>query len=275
MEAVTFGLASAFCWGAADFTGGLMSRRTNLYGVIVTSQGIGAILLLLLALALGEPLPSPSILLWSAAAGLVGVLGLIALYRALASGRMGIAAPLSAVITAAIPVLVGVFLEGSPTALQGLGFGLALLAVFLISRPQAASLSQDNLALPLFAGLCFGLFFVALNRLSHVAVLWPLVGARFASAIAMLLFSLLTQRDWLPDGKTLPLIFLNGVLDMAGNTFFVLASRVGRMDVASVLSSLYPAATVWLAWLILKERFTRIQVFGIATALTAIAMITA
>ena len=252
-----------------------MSRRTNLYGVIVTSQGIGAILLLGLALALGEPLPPPEVLLWSAAAGLVGVGGLIALYKALATGRMGIAAPLSAVITASIPVLAGVFLEGWPTAIQGVGFGLALLAVVLISRPQGSSLSRDNLALPLFAGICFGLFFIVLNRLSHVAVLWPLVGARFASATAMLLFSLLTQKDWLPDVKSLPLIFLNGVLDMAGNTFFVLASRVGRMDVASVLSSLYPAATVWLAWLILKERFTRVQVFGIATALTAIAMITA
>jgi uncharacterized membrane protein len=126
---VGFGLASAAFWGAGDFCGGVVSKRTHVYGVIISSQIIGVILLAALALAFGETLPPIDHLVFGGAAGVAGAVGLIALYRALATGRMGVAAPISAVVSAALPVIVGALIEGVPGTLQLLGFGLTFVAV--------------------------------------------------------------------------------------------------------------------------------------------------
>jgi drug/metabolite transporter (DMT)-like permease len=270
---VVFGLASAACWGAGDFSGGLATKRTHVYSVVIASQIVGAALLTGLALAFSEKMPTPGHLLWGGAAGLCGGLGLVALYRALASGRMGVAAPVSAVLTAVVPVIFGFFIQGLPTALQLIGFGLALVAVWLISRTEDAGFNLRDIGLPLAAGFFFGLFLTIINRLSEAAILWPLVAARLGSLTTLLAVTTLTRQPRLPEINLLPLTTLVGVLDAAGNAFFALAGHVGRLDVAAVLSSLYPATTVWLAWLILKERITRLQTVGIAAALAAIVLI--
>jgi drug/metabolite transporter (DMT)-like permease len=266
-------LASAACWGAGDFSGGLATKRTHVYGVVIASQIVGALLLIGLALAFSEKIPPPGHMLWGGVAGLCGGLGLVALYRALASGRMGVAAPVSAILTAVVPVIFGFLVQGLPTVLQLIGFGLALIAVWLISRTEDAVFNLRDLGLPLMAGFFFGFFLTIINRLSEAAILWPLVAARIGSLITILAVTTLTRQPRLPEANHLPLTTLVGVLDAAGNAFFALAGHVGRLDVAAVLSSLYPATTVWLAWLILKERITRLQTVGIVAALAAIVLI--
>ena len=275
--AVGLGLLSAASWGAGDFCGGLATRRANAFSVVIGSQAVGALLLIGLALALGQPLPPAAAWGWGALAGAAGALGLTALYRALATGRMGVAAPLSAVFAAALPVALSALTSGLPAPLTLIGFTLALLAVWLLSRPEhAAPLAARDLGLPLLAGAGFGLFFVCVaqaNQAGGAASFWPLVAARAASLGLMGGMARVTGQTPWPPRAAWRLGTLSGLLDAGGNAFFMLAVSVGRLDVAAVLSSLYPASTVLLAGLVLRERFTRLQLAGIAAALAAIALI--
>jgi drug/metabolite transporter (DMT)-like permease len=267
------GLVSAACWGAGDFSGGLATRRSNVHSVIIGSQVVGIVLLIGLALAFAERMPSPDHMLWGSIAGVAGTVGLIALYRALASGRMGAAAPVSAVITAAVPAIFGMLVEGLPRTLQLIGFGLAVIGVWFVSRTEDAAIHINELSLPVAAGFCFGIFLIIIHRVSESSILWPLVAARTASVSMILIYATFARQPRLPELKRLPLIALVGVLDAFGNAFFALAAQIGRLDMAAVLSSLYPATTVWLAWLVLKERITRPQTVGIVATLAAIVLI--
>jgi drug/metabolite transporter (DMT)-like permease len=272
-QPIVYGLASAALWGTGDFCGGLASKRAHVFSVIISSQIVGMILLIGLALVLDERMPSFDYLMLGGVAGLAGAAGLIALYRALATGRMGVAAPVAGVVGAAFPVGVGAAIEGLPGTLQIAGFGLAFVAVWLISRTPDAAWRLRDVGLPLAAGLGFGVFFVVIDRASDAVVLWPLVAARIASIVSIFLVASLSRQPRLTARTHLPLIALVGVLEVGGNAFYALAGQAGRLDVSAVVSSLYPAATVWLAWLILKERFTRLQTAGIAAALAAIVLI--
>jgi drug/metabolite transporter (DMT)-like permease len=275
---VTLGLAAAASWGAADFTGGMATKRTHVYGVVIGGELVGLVALMTLVLITGEAMPSLQSWILSALAGIGGGFGLILLYRALAGGQMSIAAPVSAVLAATIPVLVGALLQGLPGPLTILGLILALLAIWLISRgdgSQEASLSHwEQIRLPFIAGIVFGLFFVLLHQASQEAVLWPIIATRLSSIVFLASFAAATRQPWRADRTYWPLIALSGILDTGGNGLYVLAGQLGRMDVAAVLSSLYPAATVALAWLVLKERVARTQMIGIAAALLAIVLIT-
>lgn len=269
------GLASAASWGAGDFFGGLAAKRTGLYQVVIGSQFVGVIILAVLALAFQEVVPPTFSLLVAALAGLAGAVGLLALYRALALGRMGLAAPVSGVLSAAIPILAAAFLDKLPGWLTLAGFAVALVAVWLISRSEDMVFRFSDLGLPLLAGFSFGLFIAIISRYSAGAVFWPLVAARVASLTAMTLFArFVVRQPVLPERAHLPLIVASGILDAGGNAFLVLASHTGRKDVAAVLSSLYPASTVLLAWAILKEKLTRWQSLGVLAALISIVMIT-
>jgi drug/metabolite transporter (DMT)-like permease len=272
LATVLFGLAASLCWGSGDFSGGLASRRTNTASVVLVAYTVGFVLLVGLALIWREAFPSPQDLLWGALAGVAGAFGLLAFYSALSLGQMGIAAPVSAILTATLPVLFSTFTEGLPTPLQLGGFVLALLAVGLISRSEGAKGAPKGLGLAMLAGLGFGLFFILISRVSPGATFWPLAMARLTSVV--ILFPLmLIRRQGLPKLKAAPLIMLAGVLDAVGNAFFVLAAHSGRLDVASVLSALYPAATVILAAFLLRERVSRIQGCGIVIAMIAVPMI--
>jgi uncharacterized membrane protein len=271
---IAFGLISATCWGAADFSGGLATKRTNVYSVIIASQLVGVSLLIGLALIFAEQMPAFDHLVWGAVAGVAGGAGLVALYRALATGRMGTAASVSAVVTAAVPVIFGLLLQGLPRTLQLIGFGLALIGVWFVSRSDGSIIRLDELKLPFAAGIGFGVFLLIINRVSERGVFWPLVAARFGSLSLIVSYAASRQQLQLPARDRLPLIALVGVLDALGNAFYALAGQVGRLDVAAVLSSLYPASTVWLAGVILKERLSRLQTIGIASTLAAIVLIT-
>ena len=151
-SAVTFGLLSALIWGAGDFFGGLATRRARPFSVVLVAEVAGALLLALTALLLAQPAPSTVDLGWSAGAGLAGAVGLLALYTALASGHMGVVAPISAVVAAIVPIVVGAVIEGLPTPLQLGGFVIALAAVWLLSSGGERGISARELQLALLAG---------------------------------------------------------------------------------------------------------------------------
>jgi drug/metabolite transporter (DMT)-like permease len=272
---VVFGLAASMCWGSGDFTGGLASRRATASRVVIAVYLVGFVLLVALALAGHEPIPRPVDLLWGALSGAVSVVSLIAFYSALSSGKMGVAAPVSAVLTAALPVIFSALTVGLPTPLQLGGFGLGLLAIGLISRPERTNVPPKGLGLAALAGCGFGCFFILISRVSPGAIFWPLAVARLTSVVALLSVMRLRREQILLGASVAPLVLLAGILDAVGNAFFVLAAHSGRLDVAAVLSALYPAATVLLATLVLRERATRIQAAGIMLGLVAIPLISA
>jgi drug/metabolite transporter (DMT)-like permease len=272
---VVFGLAASLCWGSGDFSGGLASRRAIVSSVVIAAYAVGFVLLVALALIWKEPFPSSLDLVWGGLAGLAGAIGLTSFYSALSIGRMGIAAPVSAVLTASLPVLFSAFTEGLPSLIQLGGFVLALLAIGLISRPERSKGRPEGIGLALLAGCGFGCFFILISRVSPTVTFWPLAIARFTSVLFLLAMVLIRRQQALPHVTAAPLVLLAGVLDAIGNAFFVLAAHTGRLDVAAVLSSLYPAATVLLAALVLRERTTRIQTIGILLALVAVPLISA
>src|SRR5579884_1658477 len=270
---IAFGLLASLCWGSGDFNGGLASRRATASSVVIAAYGVGFVLLIVLALIWREPFPAPIDIFWGGLAGLAGALGLISFYSALSVGQMGIAAPVSAVLTASLPVIFSIFLQGLPGALQVAGFVLALVAIALISRPERAKGRPEGLGLALLAGCGFGCFFILISRVSAGSTFWPLAVARLSSVLLLVIMTGVRQQPLLPKLDVAPLVLLAGILDAIGNAFFVLAAHTGRLDVAAILSSFYPAATVLLALLILRERVTRVQAIGIALALVAVPLI--
>lgn len=275
--AVAYGLASAAVWGAGDFSGGFASKRGNVYTVVLLSQLVGLVCLLGLTLLVERSLPPAQELLFGGVAGLAGVVGILALYTGLARGRMGVVAPMTAVFSASIPVGVGIVTEGFPPVLVLVGFGLAVTAVWLLSGSgKADGIRRDELGLALLAGLGFALFFVFIGQID-TAIFGPLTAARVASLPLLIIFILSrkfhhARWEW-PARHVLPIIALSGVLDTIGNYFFALATQSGRLDIAAVLASLYPASTVLLARLVLKETLGSRQWIGVGVALVALVLI--
>jgi drug/metabolite transporter (DMT)-like permease len=273
IAAVGLSLAAAASWGAADFAGGIASKRANVFGVVALTYGTGLVVLASLALATREPFPSWQVMGWGALAGLTGAVGLATLYRALAVGKMGITAPVCAVIGAALPIGVGVLSQGFPQALQISGFLLALVALWFLAKPEGSQGSPKGLGLAIIAGVATGLFLVIIKQVGNAALFWPIAASRVSSTVAMLIFVTVTRRRWVPGRGVVPLIMLAGTLDAFGNVFFLAAAQRGRLDIAAVLSSLYPAFTIGLAALLLKERMTRLQRAGMVAAIVAIPLI--
>jgi uncharacterized membrane protein len=272
--AAIFALSAAFAWGAGDFTNGITARRIGPLHTVLLSFIFGLTTLTIIALAMGEKIPPRADLLWGAGAGLFGTAGVIFLLRGFETGRMSIVAPVSAVLTAAIPVIISAFTEGLPRELQIFGFVLALASIWLLSLREEHGDRPAGLNMAMLAGLGFGCFFAALNQIGDGAVFWPLAAGRLVSLVLLILIALFSRRKIIPVKPPWALLAIAGVLDVAGNYFFLLAVQTGRLDIASVLASLYPAITTILAWLIIKERMTRIQTAGVAVALLSIVLIT-
>jgi len=283
LAAALLGLASAASWGAGDFSGGLAARRSPLLGVLALGQATGTVLIAALALVAREAAPPLASLGWALAAGASGAVGLAALYRGLALGRMAVVAPVSAVLCAALPVAWGALTDGVPSAPRLLGFALALGGIFLVARSgdaggggaDAPGVARQGLLLALVAGAGFGGFLIFMHLGAEGGTFWPLAAAR-ATAFLLVLATALGRAgatEWVPARAALPLVILSGALDAGGNALFVLASQAGRLDVAAVTSSMYPASTVLLAAAVLGERVSRAQGAGIAAVLGAIALI--
>jgi drug/metabolite transporter (DMT)-like permease len=272
--AAILALSAAAAWGSGDFTGGLAARRVGAFHTVLLSYTVGLFVLVIVALARLEVLPPPTDLVWGALAGLSGMVGLGFLLRGFATGRMGIVAPVSAVLATAIPVIFAALTQGLPRELQLAGFGLALASIWLLSRPEPLGGRPAGLGMALLAGLGFGSFFTLLGQIGENAVFWPLVAGRLAACALMVVFALSSRRPVIPPHSPLGLLALAGVLDVGGNLFFLLAVQIGRLDVAAVLGSLYPAVTAILARLVAGENMARLQVIGVAAAILAIVLIT-
>lgn len=280
MLSIIFGFLSAASWGAGDFSGGLASRKLGAYRAVLYADFFG---LLAILVAMGfhpESIPSWSVLLYAMIGGALGSIGLLTLYYSLIQGQMSIAAPVSALFAAVLPVVVGVITEGLPKFPQMIGFTLALSAVWLISQGnQTERFRLEHLAdlrLPILAGVGFGSYFIFMHYATRGTdtILWPMIASRLAGTVFIFLVVLFRREPLAVPRAAWTVVFFNAILDVAGNFFYILASRVGRLDVAAVLSSLYPGATVLLAWILLKERISFKQWIGIAAALSAIILFT-
>jgi drug/metabolite transporter (DMT)-like permease len=273
LATTAFGLAAAASWGTSDFCGGVAAKRTHVFGVLTAGRLCGLVVAAALGAITEEPWPSGQALAWACAAGVVGGLALPAFYKALAIGKMGIGAPATSVLAAAVPVIVAAFTQGLPRRIQVAGLLLALAALWLISRPDG-KIRPEGLGLALLAGLGFGAFLVFIHLAGMQGVYWPMAAA-LGSSFVLSGIILIVQGGSLPAPGALHIVVTAGFLDTFGNVFFVLASKYGRLDVAAILSSLYPAVTVTLAWLFLKEQVTRLQTAGMTAALVAVPLITA
>jgi drug/metabolite transporter (DMT)-like permease len=271
---VLLGLLSAITWGTGDFGGGVLSRRAPLLALVAVTQLVGVLAALAMAIARGEPFPTVGDIGLALVAGVCGVAGITMLYRGLAEGRMGVVAPTSALLAAVIPVVVGFARDGLPPPVVIVGILVAMLAVVLVTRsPGAQADHPSGVKWGLAAGVAFGGFYVAIGGLSGETAMGPLVVVRLIQAAVMAVVIVAWRQPWRMPSTVVWRLVGVGLLDMAGNAAFILASQTGQLAIAAVLSSLYPVTTVILAIVILRERLTRSHVVGIALTAVAIAMI--
>lgn len=274
--AAVAGLAAAATWGAGDFGGGFATKRLPVFVALLGSNLVGFAGALAGAILLGESLPSAADAAWAATAGVFGAVGLGGLYRALADGRMGVVAPITGVLTAAIPVAVGIATAGLPGPLRLAGFGLAMLAIVLVSLADDGTTGRTGLLLALGAGVAFGLYGAAIGQVQG-SVLAPLVASRGTSAALVLAIVAVSRTpiaaSFRRDRRLLGLVMLVGCLDLAGNIGFLVATQAGGLALGAVLGSLYPVSTVILAAILLGEPIGRVHAAGIVAAAVAAALI--
>lgn len=276
--AILLALGCAVVYGAADFLGGLATRRTSVFGVVALSQVTGLVALVTLLPWLGGAVAGAD-LGWGALAGLAGAAGLLVFFRALAGGVMSVIAPVTAVTAAAVPVLVGLLGGEQIGTWASVGVGLALAAVVLVSAESgllALRAARPASLIPaLVAGAMFGLFFVLLDRTSDTSGLTPLVTARLASVALVVGIALARRKKLTVTRAALPLVLASGIGDMTANALFLLATQQdGQLAITGVLASLYPVSTVVLAQVVLRERLVGAQVAGLVAAVAAVVLIT-
>ena len=296
------GLSAAIIWGAADFSGGIGARYLRVYWLLAISHGSSLIALVLLADLLHQPIPSERILAYGLISGLAGGTALLVFYYALSLGGMGTTAAVTGLLTAALPVLFSLTTIGAPSRRQLFGFVLAAGAIWLISshsssNEQVVEGQRKKLVMAVISGIGFGIFLIALREANSGGLLWPLAASRVGSLALAIAGGLILSRGRFivepqrraisplqPSASIHPAIqrrwmigiglaLVASAFDASGNFLFVAATRIGRLDVAAVLSSLYPASTILLAMWLLKERTNRRQVLGMTVALVAVALI--
>ncbi|HVO80963.1 MAG TPA: DMT family transporter [Terriglobales bacterium] len=268
-----FSLAATLCWGTSDFLGGYASRRSDAFVVTLLAHASGFGLMAVLAVANHAPFPAHASEIWALVAGALGGTGLALFYRALSSGRMGLTAPVAAVLGAAIPTVFGIFLEGVPGAVAIAGFLLAGLGIWLISRPEDTAGRPEGLGLAVLAGLGFAGFYICIHRVGDSSALWSAAHSRFGSLVMVAAMVLLRRKASPLRRRDALLGLIAGCLDSTGTLLFIRADQTGRLDSAVVLTSLYPAVTVLLARWLLREHFTRWKAVGILAALAAVPLI--
>ena len=271
-------LAAGF-YGAADFTGGLATRRAAAIPVVLLSQACGLVLVALALPILPAATPRAADLWWGAVAGLAGGVGVALLYRALAIGTMSVVAPTTAVAAVALPVLTSIGLGERPGWVPVLGIVLGIASIVLVSRqtvhqPIRPSAHQSSGIGPaLIAGIGIGIFLLALAQTRQEAGMWPLLTDRIASVAFFGIVAAVGRRSVRLPVNLAALAIGGGALDMTANALYLLAVRIGPLSPVVTLSSLYPASTVLLARAILGERLSAWQTAGVVTALIAVLLI--
>jgi drug/metabolite transporter (DMT)-like permease len=300
---VMLALTSAAAYGVSDFFGGLASRRVAALRVILISYPLSALMVTVLAIFVGGEFSGPA-MLFGAASGLALALAMWWFYIALAEGPMSVVSPMTAVLAAGIPVVVGVALGERPSTISFVGVGLAIVAVLLVSHEPAnaspgtaagladraptlpGTLSPGHVTLvsaPSFtrrvawftigSGVFFALAFIFVHQIEPGTGLWPLVASRGVASVIVIVAAIATrQHGRLPRG-IVGIAAIIAVLDVAANVTMLYAFQGGLLSLVSVLIALYPAVTVLLAVLVLRERVGRLQVAGMGLALAAITTI--
>lgn len=274
-------LGSAALYGAADFLGGLASRRASTIAIVFASQAAGLLPLGLLVVLLPSA-PSVRDFVWGAIAGLAGSAGVALLYRALAVGTMSMVAPTTAVCAVMLPVVVEALMGERLPAVTAIGIATAIAAIVLISQQDSAATDGPHLVrrrlppgigLAFISGVAIGLFFLALARTGASAGLWPLLASRTLSIVLFGTVALAAGRSLRMPRPVMKIAVACGVVDMLANALYVLAARGASLSVVVTLASLYPASTVVLARIVLGERLSRRQTIGIVCALVAVVLI--
>src|SRR5262245_15770622 len=270
---VVFALLSAAVWGAGDFGGGLASKRIDHFHVVALSALSGIAMLLVGSILTSEPVPPFDALVWSALAGASGGLGIAGLYRGLSLGNAALVAPTASVVGAIVPVSVSIALEGWPSMTQLAGFACALAGIWLVAKSAPATAeSWRGFRIALAAGVGLGGFLALIAQVPPTFVFGPLIASRLVS-MSVAIAIVLSRGRGLPGVLTNPIALATGILDAGGNILYILARQYTRLDIAAVLSSLYPVSTVVLATVLLKERVTMAQTTGILLCLAAVALI--
>jgi len=289
---ILLGLVAAVAYGSSDFLAGLISRRVH-FAMVALIGNAAALTVTAIAVPLsGPPNPSSQALMWGAAAGLGGGFGTLTLYRGLGRGRMGVVAPLSGLGAAVLPVVVGVALGDRPPVPAWVGVGLALPAIWLVStsnvaRPTAVdgpaagpgagtSTFAAGVVDGLLAGLGFALLFIGLNLAGDGSGLWPVAAAQGSSVVLLGVVLVGTIRRL--GGRRPPIRDLGGsiavgALGAVAAVAYFWSTQAGLLSIVAVLTSLYPAATVVLAAVVLHEGITRRQGFGLILAGVSVALI--
>ena len=274
------GLISAASWGGSDFVGGLGARRAPALLVVASGQILSLAALLAVCIALHIAAPDRYSSLCAIVGGFIGALSLAGFYRALAMGTMGLTAALTGLLTAGLPVIFSFLHDGLPEPVNLAGLGAGCVAIWLITgRPEAQSASETTAAaqrtalwLGTLSGCGFGAQLILLKLASTGGVLWAMTWTR-AAGVAALLLVLLAMRPKVPRNGFVTIGLFAGTLDTAGNLFYILAARAGRLDVAALVASLYPAVTILLAAIVLREHPTRRQITGMILALAAVLLL--
>jgi drug/metabolite transporter (DMT)-like permease len=274
--AVLLGLLAALSYGLADFCGGFASKRASAWAVALLASVTGAVLVFSLSAVLGGD-PTMRDVWWGAAAGVGNGFGTAFLYRGLSSGRMGVVAPVSGVGAAVIPVVVGVALGERPAALVWVGIVLALPAIWLVARDPAgfAGAAPGGVLDGALAGLGFGFLFVALGQVSEDAGLLPLAVNQVVAGVVIVLVATALGQSWRPTLSAVPGGATAGVLGALATVCFLLATREGYLSIASVVTSLYPAATVVIAATVLRDHVHRAQAAGLLLCAVAVTLVAA
>jgi drug/metabolite transporter (DMT)-like permease len=268
-----YSLTAVGVWGASDFLGGMGARRANAFLFTAIVHFVGMVAVGALVLMTHPPFPGNGSLFWSLLAGALGGLALAFFYRALSGGNMGLIAPVAAVLSAAIPTLVTAFAEGVPGTRHTLGFLLAGVGVWLISRTEGVAARPEGLGVAVLAGIGFAGFYLCIHRAGDASALWVAVCSRFASFLVTLAFVLFGRHVRSVPAPVLAIAIAAGILDITGSAVFIRAGQIGRLDSAVVISSLYPAVTVLLARIFLHEHFSRARTIGMVAALAAVPLI--
>lgn len=273
--AIVFALVSAFAYGISDFLGGLFAKGVSAWQVAVVGQSSSAIFALLVGLFIsGDPTTSDWV--WAGTSGIGGGFGAAFLYRGLSRGRMGVIAPISAIGSALVPVAIGLALGDRPSALVWLGVAFAFPAIYLISQVvETAPAAEGGILDGVLAGLGFGLMFAMLGQVGDDAGFMPLALTQIGSVLGVILTATLLRQGWLPRDRLAWRAFAMGPLGITATGAFLYATHHGLLSVVSVIASLYPAGTVILAAVVLREKIHTNQAFGLALAVLAVGLVAA
>jgi drug/metabolite transporter (DMT)-like permease len=270
-------VTSALLVGGADFVGGFLSRTVDAVRVAAAAQLVGLALAVPTALFVASERVTTTDACWAVGSGVAVALGLVCFYTAMTRGLISVVAPVTAVTGALVPLLYALGGGERPGEAAVAGIALAIVAIGLVSLgpmgPAEAAASRDALPLAIAAGVLFGLFYVCFARVHEDAGLWPVAISRLTSATVLVALAIVLTGGLSVGRAAAPWVVAIGALEVAAAVTLLLALQRGPISVASVLASLYPVTTTFLAALVLRERLRGLQLAGVALALVAVALI--